>query len=253
MKIISIDGTNIDEEHICCAIGNDKANRARAETKKEWMKQRFREGLVFKRLDERGKVFVEYMPAAKAWKPVQAPNYMMINCLWVSGRFKGNGWSTKLLNECIADARAQKMNGVVVVTSNKVKPFLTDKRFYEKHGFAVVDTAPPYFELLALKFKSAAKNPAFTGDAREGTSAHKKGLAFVYSHQCPFMEEYTALLARMAKDRGIACKLHKLKDHKDAREHGSPFGTLGMYYKGRLVTHELMSEKKFEKFLETLK
>jgi len=30
IKIMTIDETNIDQEHICCAIGNDKANQSRA-------------------------------------------------------------------------------------------------------------------------------------------------------------------------------------------------------------------------------
>ncbi len=34
MNIIQITKQNIDEEHICCAIGNDKTNKARAESKK---------------------------------------------------------------------------------------------------------------------------------------------------------------------------------------------------------------------------
>jgi len=91
MKIITIDKTNIEKEHICCAIGNDKVNQSRAETKKEWLKGRFDEGLVFKRLDQRGKVFIEYMPIENVWKPVVGKNYMFINCLWVSGQFKGQG------------------------------------------------------------------------------------------------------------------------------------------------------------------
>jgi len=35
MNIITIDKNNIDQEHICCAIGNDKQNQSRAHSKKE--------------------------------------------------------------------------------------------------------------------------------------------------------------------------------------------------------------------------
>ncbi|EOQ95874.1 hypothetical protein LEP1GSC195_2245 [Leptospira wolbachii serovar Codice str. CDC] len=38
MKIISIDKDNIDTEHICCAIGNDLKNKARSESKKQWIR-----------------------------------------------------------------------------------------------------------------------------------------------------------------------------------------------------------------------
>ena len=43
---------------------------------------------------ERGKCFIEYIPAENAWNPIIADGYMYINCLWVAGSFKGNGYST---------------------------------------------------------------------------------------------------------------------------------------------------------------
>ncbi len=252
MKIITIDKDNIEQEHICCAIGNDKTNQNRAMTKKNWMKDRFDDGLTFKRLDDRGKIFIEYMPIEKAWKPITGENYLVINCLWVSGKFKGQGISAKLLNECINDAKRQEKDGVVVVTSSKKKPFLTDKNFYEHHGFQVVDTAPPYFELLCLKFNKIAKNPEFTKNAKRGSCDNKNGFTFIYSHQCPFMEEYVNLLSDICESKKIACEIVHLSDYKMAQEKGSPFGTLGIYYNGEFKTHVLMSEKGFEKFLQDL-
>ncbi len=252
MKIIEINNDNIENEHICCAIGNDKTNKARAQTKKDWMKQEFNNGLVFKRLDERGKVFIEYMPIENVWKPVTGKNYMVINCLWVAGKFKGEGFSNKLLDECIKDSKSQGMDGIAVITSSKVKGFLTDKRYYVKKGFVTVDTAPPFFELLVLKFNKKAKNPEFTENVKKGTCSNKKGLTFIYSNQCPFNEEYVALLCSFAEKKGFSTKIQKIKNCIDAKKSGSPFGTLGIYYNGKLVNHELMNEKKFDKFLTQL-
>jgi len=82
MEIISIHPENIDNEHIYCAIGNDKQNQSRAVTKKEWMNGRFSEGLVFRRFDERGKLFIEYMPIETVWKPISGKNFMMINSIF---------------------------------------------------------------------------------------------------------------------------------------------------------------------------
>lgn len=253
MKIITIDKTNIDQEHICCAIGNDKTNQNRTNSKKDWMKERFNDGLVFKRLDDRGKIFIEYMPIEKVWKPLVGKNHMVINCLWVSGKFKGKGISTQLLNECIKDAKKQKKDGVAVVSSTKVKPFLTAKKFYLHHGFEVVDFAPPYFELLVLKFNKEAKNPYFTENVKKMICKNKKGFTFIYSNQCPFMEEYVTLLDTVCKSKKISSQVIKLKNFKDAQENGSPFATFGIYYNGELKTHELMAEKKFVKLIETLK
>ena len=91
MGYIRITKENIDKEHICCAMSNPQSVK-----KKEWLKQRFDEGLVFYRSEERGKCFIEYMPAEKAWNPILAEGYMHINCLWVSGSLKGHGYSNDL-------------------------------------------------------------------------------------------------------------------------------------------------------------
>lgn len=252
MNIITIDKSNIDQEHICCAIGNDKQNKSRADLKKEWMKARFDEGLTFKRFDQRGKLFIEYMPIETVWKPVIGTNFMVINCLWVSGQFKGKGLSTQLLNECIQDAKAKKMDGIAVVSSAKVKPFLTDKKLYLKHGFEVVDSALPDFELLVLKFNQDASNPKFADHVKNGACSNHQGFTFIYSDQCPFMDEYVNLLSTISRGKEISCEIIKLKSHQEAQQMGSPFGTLGIYYNGEFKTHELMPEKKFEKFIEDL-
>lgn len=252
MKIITIHPGNLEQEHICCAIGNDKQNQARANTKKQWLKARFQEGLVFKRLDERGKVFIEYMPIEKVWKPVIGANYMAINCLWVSGQFKGRGLSKQLLNECIGDAKAQGMDGVAVVTSGKVKPFLTDKKFYLKHGFRTVDTAPPYFELMTLKFNPDAPNPRFADHAKSGTTPCPNGLAFIFSNQCPFMADFTGIYAALARNHGFETTVIQLTSCEEAQRLGSPFGTMGIYFNGEFKFHELVTEARFGSFLMEL-
>lgn len=254
MQIISITPNNLDHEHICCAIGNDKENTRRTQTKKDWLKGRFAEGLVFKRLDARGKVFIEYMPIERVWKPLVGQNFMVINCLWVSGQFKGQGYSKQLLQECLTDARVAGMDGVAVVTSSKVKPFLTDKKFYLKQGFATVDTAPPYFELLALRFKLDAPAPRFAEHIKNGsTHIDKKGFTFVFSNQCPFMEDYGGrIYAEMAQKQGFETQVIHLKNYAAAQRYGSPFGTFGLWFDGIFQFHELMTEAKFEQFLDSM-
>ena len=68
---------NIDAEHVCCAMSGKQAL-----AKKEWLKRRFDEGLIFYRSVERGKCFIEYIPAENAWVPIQADGYLYIDCLW---------------------------------------------------------------------------------------------------------------------------------------------------------------------------
>jgi len=48
-EIITLNPGNITDEHICCAIGNDNTSQSRAMQKKEWLKQQFGNGFVFKK------------------------------------------------------------------------------------------------------------------------------------------------------------------------------------------------------------
>ena len=93
MSYIHITEENIDKEHICCAMSGKQSL-----AKKEWLKQRFNEGLVFYRSEERGKCFIEYIPAENAWVPIDADGWIYINCLWVAGSLKGHGHSGNLLS-----------------------------------------------------------------------------------------------------------------------------------------------------------
>ena len=76
MNIISVTKDNIEREHICCAISNNKDCQVAA--KKAWLSERFADGLVFKKCDVRGKCFIEYVPAENAWLPIKADGYMPI-------------------------------------------------------------------------------------------------------------------------------------------------------------------------------
>ncbi|MEG1062054.1 MAG: GNAT family N-acetyltransferase, partial [Oscillospiraceae bacterium] len=49
---------NMDDEHLCCAIA-DKKHQCGVVAKKQWLKDRITEGHVFRKLDEKGKVFIE--------------------------------------------------------------------------------------------------------------------------------------------------------------------------------------------------
>ena len=60
MEYIRVTNENIEKEHICCAISNN--NDIQVSSKKEWLKERFDDGLVFLKSEQRGKCFIEYIP-----------------------------------------------------------------------------------------------------------------------------------------------------------------------------------------------
>ena len=126
MEYIQVTNENIENEHICCAISNNK--EIQVSSKKAWLKECFDDGLVFLKSVERGKCFIEYIPAENAWNPIIADGYMYINCLWVAGSFKGNGYSTDLLNACIEDSRAKGKTGLCILSSAKKKTLTAESR-----------------------------------------------------------------------------------------------------------------------------
>lgn len=252
MDLVTLSLENIDTEHICCALDGTKNSNTGVAAKKEWLQQRIKEGLVFKKLNARGKVFIEYLPVEKAWLPIIAKNYMYINCHWVSGSFKGKGYGTELLKQCEDDARKQGMDGVVLVASTKKKPYLSDKSYYLQHGYGICDKADPYFELLVRRFNEDAELPQFNISAKEGIPGDIKGLDIFYTAQCPFTISYVELLKPVILASDIPVRLHRITSREEAQSHFCPVTTYSVFVNGKFYMHEILSAKKLEQILATL-
>ena len=69
-EFITLTKKNISKEHIFCAFSDNKYTE-NYELKKQWLRKEFNNGFIFRRLDERAKVFIEYVPVEKAWIPVE--------------------------------------------------------------------------------------------------------------------------------------------------------------------------------------
>ena len=160
MEYIRVTRENLEKEHICCAISNNKD--VQVASKKAWLADRFDEGLVFLKSVERGKCFIEYIPAENAWNPIHAPGYMYIDCLWVSGSFKGHGYAGDLLSECIKDSKEKGKKGLCILAAAKKKPFLADPKFLKHKGFEVCDEADNGIQLWYLPFEKGAGAVSYT-------------------------------------------------------------------------------------------
>ena len=176
MEYIRITKENIDKEHICCAMSGKQSL-----AKKEWLKQRFEEGLVFYRSAERGKCFIEYIPAENAWVPIDADAYLYINCLWVSGSLKGHGYSSELLEECLRDAKAQGKNGVCILCAEgRKREFLADPKFLTHKGFKVSDISDCGINLMYLPLAESAPQPKFK-DCAKHPKVEENGFVLYYA------------------------------------------------------------------------
>lgn len=242
---ITVDQGNLDREHICCAISGAKHADGLA-AKKAFLRAGCGQGLVFHKLNERGKVFIEYAPAEYCWRPVVAPGALVIHCLWVSGKFKGQGFGRELLDYAKADIGDR--TGIAAVASKQ--PFLTDTKFYLSQGFEVVDRTEDGHDLVWFAVGKNAGKPRFADSVKARHDRYGAGVTFEYSHQCPFTLECIDEMSGVAEAAGFPVTLNHLASPEQAQNAASPFGTFGIFLDGRFLTHQLMSGKGFAKLLE---
>ena len=240
MNYIRITKDNIDSEHICCAMSNKQSV-----VKKEWLKQRFEEGLVFFRSEERGKCFIEYIPAENAWAPIIAEGYIYINCLWVSGSMKGHGYSNDLLDACIRDAKAQGRQGLCILSSEKrKKEFLSDPKYMAYKGFSVADTSERGITLMYLPLASDAEPPKFKECAKH-PEVKDCGFVLYYTDQCPYTYYWVPRVEEAAKEHHIPLKVIHITDKESAQNLPAPVTTYALFRDGKFLTQGIQSDKKF--------
>ena len=242
-EYINLTLENINEEHICCAIG-DKKHQTGVDKKKEWIKSKFKEGHVFRKLNARGKVFIEYEPVETAWAPVIGKNYEYIYCLWVAGSFKGKGIAKDLIEYAINDAKEKGMSGICTLTSKKKKPFIGEKSFYEHFGFEVIDTIDDY-ELVALKFNSD-EVPKFSDSVRN-MKIESKDFTIYYSNECPYVEYEVKELSEYAKEKNIKINFIKIDTLEKAKNAPCVFNNWANFYKGEFISNTILNANSFEK------
>ncbi len=244
MDYIRVTKDNLESEHICCAISNNKD--VQVASKKAWLKDRFDEGLVFLKSTERGKCFIEYIPAEFAWNPIEADGWMYIDCLWVSGAMKGHGYSTDLLNACIRDSREKGRKGLCILSSAKKRPFLADPKFLKYKGFSVADEADNGIQLWALPFSEGAEKPKFRECARH-PHIDEPGYVLYYTNQCPFNAKYVPIVEQAAKVHGIPFRAIRLTSRNEAQSAPTPVTTYALFRNGVYLTNEQMNDTKFLK------
>lgn len=251
-KYITLTKENIDTEHICCAFSDKKCLKG-YEMKKAWLKKEFDNGYIFRRLDARAKVFIEYVPAEKAWIPVDASNYLMINCFWVSGQYKGNGHAKALLQSAIEDAKTQGKNGLVTVVGTKKFHFMSDTKWLLKQGFNTIESLSNGFSLLGLKFDNNAPPPSFKECVKSGECEEKNGLVVYYTNRCPFTDYYVnGSLWVLAQEHNIPLKIIKLETMEQAQAVPTPATIFSVFFNGKFLTTDMSIcvESRFTKLLK---
>lgn len=242
---INLRQENLADEHLCCAIA-DRKHQEGVDAKKAWLKERLGEGHVFRKLNAKGKVFIEYAPVETAWTPVIGDNYLYIYCLWVSGSFKGQGHGRALVQYCIADAQKQGKSGVCVISSLKKKPFLADKKFFELLGFETVDTINNDYLLLALSFDDT--KPRFAEQVKS-QSIPGQELTIFYSPQCPYIKNCLEQIENYCQANQIPLALIAVDTREKAKALPCVFNNWAVFHRGKFVTVHLLNEGYLQKLL----
>ncbi|WP_254712832.1 GNAT family N-acetyltransferase [Polaribacter sp. AHE13PA] len=220
--------------------------------KKDWLKNQFEKGYVFRRINERAKVFIEYADAEESWVPITAPNYLNINCFWVSGKYKKQGLAKKLLQTAIADTKKQHKSGLVTVVGAKKFHFMSDTKWFLKQGFEEVEKIGSGFCLLAKKIYLEAENPKFNDSVKSGTCSEKNGIVVYYSNRCPFAGFHARnSITETAKKRNLPLKIIKIETNKQAQNTPSPATFFSLFFNGNFRTTDISvcMDSRFDKIV----
>ena len=245
-NFIDLTRENLATEHLSCIIGGKKLQSG-IDAKREWLFDRLGEGHVFRKLDARATVFIEYSPLETAWVPVVGDNYFYLYCLWVSGDCKGKGYGKMLMEHCLEDARRQNKSGICMLGSRKQKAWLSDKAFALKYGFEIVDSTGDGYELLALSFDGTTTH--FTERAKTQSIENRK-LTIYYGPQCPYILNSVRLIEEYCKAHDVPVDMIKVDTLEKAKALPCVFNNWGVFYKGRFETVNLLHEAYLERILK---
>lgn len=238
-NFVNITSDNISTEHLSCII-RSRTTHPGVEAKRAWLSERISEGHVFRKLNVKAPVFIEYAPLEKAWVPITGENFLYIYCLWIDGRdYRGKGYGKALMEYCITDAKAKGKSGICLLGSKKQKHWLTSQSFAQKFGFEVVDSTPSGYELFALLFDGT--KPKFTDSAKQEKIENKE-LTIYYDMQCPFIINNIEDIKKYCSEKNIHLSLNKVDSLEKAKQLPCVFNNFAVFYNGEFNTVNLLMD-----------
>lgn len=235
---INLTPENLATEHLCCIIRTKKLHPG-VEAKRQWLSDRLEEGHVFRKLNAKATVFIEYAPLETAWVPIIGDNYYYLYCLWVLAPYKGKGYGKSLLEYCLADAKEKGKSGICMLGAKKQKSWLSDQAFAKKFGFQVVDTTENGYELLALSFDGAT--PRFAANVKK-QEIESKELTIYYDMQCPYVYQKLEMIKQYCEMNEVPGSFIQVDALHKAKALPCVFNNWAVFYKGRFETVNLLPD-----------
>lgn len=243
---VNLTTENLFHEHLCCIIRSKKPHQG-IDAKRQWLSARLKEGHVFRKLNTKAAVFIEYAPLETAWVPIIGDNYYYVYCLWVSGSHKGKGYGRLLMEYCLADAKAKGKAGICMLGAKKQKSWLSDQSFAKKFGFEAVDRTDNGYELLALSFDGTM--PKFAENVKR-QEIESKGLTIYYDMQCPYICQNLELIKQYCEIHDVPVFFIQVDTLQKAKELPCVFNNWAVFYEGRFETVNLLDVSYLKRILK---
>lgn len=243
---VNLTTENLTDEHLCCIIRSKKTHQG-IEAKRKWLSDRLTEGHIFRKLNAKATVFIEYAPLERAWVPIIGDNYYYVYCLWVLGNYKGKGYGRSLMEYCLADAKKKGKSGICMLGAQKQKSWLSDQAFAKRFGFEVVDTTDNGYELLALSLDGTT--PKFAQNAKSLKIANKE-LTIYYDMQCPYVYQSIEMTKEYCETNNVPVSFIQVDTLQKAKELPCVFNNWGVFYKGTFETVNLLDISYLKRILK---
>jgi GNAT superfamily N-acetyltransferase len=254
ISIIDINPDNIAQYGVCGY--KDLTKHEELRRKIAWFTEYYPKGLRIKALISEKDGYqgmIEYLPGTYAHRPVDADQYLMIQCLFVGLRkeYKGRGYGTLLIKQCIADAQKENLAGVAVVT--RKGSFMAKRDIFLKLGFEVAGSAPPDFEILAYRLDPGAPLPVFRPGMEDRAAQYPNGLVILRSPQCPYsVKNVNEIMEAAEQIFGLTVDLIELGDACSVQQSPCAFGTFCIIYNGKVISHHPISKTRFVNIMKKL-
>jgi hypothetical protein len=213
--------------------------------KRDWFKDNYKNGLRIKILyNESDKQigYIEYIPADFAWRPVDAPDFMFIQCMYVyAKKDKNKGYGSFMIKACEEDAEKQGMKGVCTITSKGT--FIANQHLFIKNGYSQVEKLERY-ELMVKKFDQKPQDPKLM-DWKQKQKKYQ-GWNLIYADQCPWNNKSVEAIKVVAQEAGVNLKVKKITTWQEAKSAPSGFGVFSLLHNGKLLEDHYLSASRFK-------
>lgn len=248
MTLIKLSANTVEKGTLPCVDLKNPNSPELFTYNRDWLLDRFEEGMVIIKLDTATDAFIEYVPAEFAWKPIHAPGYTLINHVYVEEDGPEQWLKSELLQT--AETNSSKTNGMVIILENEI--FNKDRDFFLRRGY--LEHAHIHgFTMLVKKFKTEIPVPAFSIPiSKTKPSQNLHSIKISYADQSAFVNYYIHEMKVIFEDMGFNVELHRLHTPIQARESGSPYGTFGVFLDGHFLTHKLLNRRGIEELIGSL-